>query len=166
MSTTAAPESTSVVTYPLVDFFSTGAYVGSVVDANPTATTLVVNCAPQVVYCKVTDTSVTVGQWAQPTSPPTERTGGSTSAEVPKPTRCVIDDNLAIVPTYTYTRPRYEMFGMEQVPITITAGVEKLASASAAAVTATGHSNAAAGALGVNMSAIGLVALLVAYVTR
>ncbi|GAM87079.1 hypothetical protein ANO11243_051000 [Dothideomycetidae sp. 11243] len=52
-------------------------YAGSVINANPTATTLYLQCTTDTPAeeCDIVDATVTVGQWAQITPPPSASTG-------------------------------------------------------------------------------------------
>ncbi|KAF2150426.1 hypothetical protein K461DRAFT_176354 [Myriangium duriaei CBS 260.36] len=63
--------STTVVTYSLPGISAGDYFSASVIDANPTATTLLVNCPYELAHeCGKDPITLTFGQWAQITPPP------------------------------------------------------------------------------------------------
>lgn len=161
----AAPNSTVVSTYNLYGLERQTAYVGSVIDANPSATTLQLNCIPTDTgnACEVSNAIVTFGQWAQMTPPATASTGindivvgyvqdtatatvtmncGMVSYTIPSTCTVTWASNPTLTGTvYTTINPNGTVTqSAAPVTVTITAGANKLSSASNATATTTGNS--------------------------
>ncbi|GAM83700.1 hypothetical protein ANO11243_016890 [Dothideomycetidae sp. 11243] len=226
MPSSATASKSVVVTYPYIEGESDQTLYASVVGANPTATTLVIECFSGD-YCPYSNATYTYGPWAQITPPPDASTGvfdmrftttygepdntakiyltgtdGKTITGVSLdsytqtysmhcqltnftvPTVCTTTDIDAwsllstLKPTATITDPDFVMF--TPLPITITAGLEKLAATTASAshgsgsgtgsaastTAAASHSNAGTRMAGADMGSLGLVGLVMAFLLR
>ncbi|KAF2150424.1 hypothetical protein K461DRAFT_295707 [Myriangium duriaei CBS 260.36] len=142
--------STSVTTYNLVGLSPNPRYRASVVDANPTATTLILE------YASVITMTITIGEWAQITPAPSAAGSGvwdklettvlqgtapyTWTSTTSSSEHCMISGTAAVLCTFSGNQPaewshtifvstmfRSEDYTMKPIPITITAGLEKLA---------------------------------------
>ncbi|KAF2150429.1 hypothetical protein K461DRAFT_280438 [Myriangium duriaei CBS 260.36] len=161
-------QSTGVVTYRLIGLNSLEAYHASVISANPTATALQLNCAPKDGgECNIPTATLTFGPWAQATPPSDASTGvydlivtmaaetatGSSAAQATFKAHCSITStSVPSVCTQTefdgsasssvdISTNTETVYAASQVPITITAGYEKLAAASST-VASSSHASA------------------------
>ncbi|KAF2150356.1 hypothetical protein K461DRAFT_280378 [Myriangium duriaei CBS 260.36] len=166
--------SASIYTYPLVGIPGDALVSASVINADPTATTIVFKCPDELDMCNGNDLTITatLGPWAQATPPPGASTGIyeaniNMGDDPPANIRTICDiasttklgactmAATGITPrgsfyaTHTYTPTQTfdaatEGFVASLVPVTITAGLEKLKgvtpSGSATSATTTGNS--------------------------
>ncbi|KAI1855613.1 hypothetical protein JX265_006016 [Neoarthrinium moseri] len=142
---------TSITKILLLDTDSDQTLVADVLAADPTATTFLLNCPPGTDSndCGTYNESVIVGPWAKPTPPPDATTGiYDVDISMPDeswsfhihcdmsltvPVQCTttnLGGNDDGHPTATFTVASDDMsMGWGYIPVTITAGLEKLASA-------------------------------------
>ncbi|KAI0126842.1 hypothetical protein BJ170DRAFT_420898 [Xylariales sp. AK1849] len=144
---------TSVTSLLLFNTDADQTLVAEVLGADPTATTFLLNCPSGTDSndCGTYDESVTIGPWAQATPPPSASTGVydvhiSMGTEWLYSQHCEMSQTVPVTctttniggnddgsPTFTFATvdPTDGILGWEYFPVTITSGLEKLASATA-----------------------------------
>jgi hypothetical protein len=153
---------TSVTKIFLVGGGDSQTLVADVLGANPTATTFLLNCPPGTDSddCGTYNDTVVIGPWAKPTPPPDATTGVydeslTITGEFTFNLHCEMNATVPAVctttniggnddgsPTATFSSPQSDdgIVGWGYYPITITSGLEKLASATEATTSASGTS--------------------------
>ncbi|GAM87071.1 hypothetical protein ANO11243_050920 [Dothideomycetidae sp. 11243] len=179
--------SSSITTWNLPGGNASETVAGSIININPTATTVFLTCpdrddVDQFIYCNMYNMTMTIGPWAQMTPPPDASTGlvayvqtatfpnswwatpytqmssidwitgvyhghcDVTSATVV--TSCTYSANVSVyVPNATITElsPAPSTWGIAAQAVTITAGLEKLSSATMSASASVAASGSASG---------------------
>ncbi|GAM87073.1 hypothetical protein ANO11243_050940 [Dothideomycetidae sp. 11243] len=155
--------STSIVTYAILGGDATKPQNGSIISANPTATALMLNCATTEIWCRIPTLTITIGPWAQASPPASASTGtfdmtkvetvgpedGSPGSTITMTTHCDMTSTLtpAVCTTAYFQDPSLHatssgglipsedlsLYTFAPQPITVTAGLEKLAVATTTA---------------------------------